>query len=98
MGLAPMLPATPLSVCARRSARAASPCLSAAEICPTGGPCCSANWRRSFKYSFRFPATRDRPSLVSRPGTGGRSSFVANGAVSACEDEDENEEEEEDGL
>ena len=72
--LAPMLPATPLSVCARRSARAMSPWASAAVICSTAGPCCSMNWRRSFRYSFRLPATRVRPSFVSRPSMEGRSS------------------------
>ena len=44
--------------------------------------CCATNWRSSFKYSFRLPATRRRPSAVSRPAIAGRSPSSAEAAPS----------------
>ena len=69
----PRLPATPLIVCATRSAALRSPRSSAPAISPAAPACLLANCSSRLRKSRALPATRASPSAASTPSIAGRS-------------------------
>ena len=94
---APMLPATPLSVWANRSASAVRPSDNAVRMSVAAPAWFEAKRRSSATYAVRLPSTRRRPSAASRSGiacsqsspfsavpTPGSAAPAVGGASAAC--------------